>query len=79
VSAVIEPDGTLRQPTRLFTSALLAGDVRLSDRTTVATRAGWWPEAVLTALGLVLALAGGRRLRAARRRADAAVDDVTAG
>lgn len=79
VSALIEPDGTLRQPTRLFTSALLAGDVRLSDRTTVATRAGWWPEAVLTALGLVLALAGGRRLRAARRRADAAVDDVTAG
>jgi apolipoprotein N-acyltransferase len=78
VSALIEPDGTLRQPTRLFTSALLAGDVRLSDRTTVANRVGGWPEAVLAGLGLVLALAGGRRLRADRRRDGRAVPDETA-
>lgn len=64
VSALILPDGTLRQPTALFTAAALADALPLREGLTLATRLGPWPEylAVLVLLGLlVTAPRGGRK------------------
>jgi apolipoprotein N-acyltransferase len=53
VSAVIAPDGTVQQHTRLFTPAALVARVPLRSGTTLATRLGALPEWVLAALGIV--------------------------
>jgi apolipoprotein N-acyltransferase len=53
VSAVIAPDGTVEQETRLFTPDVLVARVPLSSGTTLATRLGPAPEWALVALGVV--------------------------
>ncbi len=57
VSALILPDGTLLQPTTLFTAAALDGELPLRAATTLATRLGPWPEylSMLAALTLIAA------------------------
>ena len=65
VSAVIAPDGHVEQRSGVFRPARLVADVPLRDPHTVADRIGGWPEHVLAALGILLALLG-----AARRRGD---------
>jgi apolipoprotein N-acyltransferase len=53
VSAVIAPDGAVRQQSGVFTPALLVADVPLRDPRTVADRMGVWPEHGLALAGLV--------------------------
>ena len=53
VSAVIAPDGTVTQETRLFTPAALVAGVLLRSSTTLATRLGPAPEWALVTLGVV--------------------------
>jgi len=68
VSAIILPDGTVRQRSGSFTPDVLEADVPLRTSLTVATKVGVWPEAVLALLGFGLLGAGGiGRGRAARR------------
>lgn len=66
VSAVIAPDGSFVDRSRVFTRDLLVHPVPLSTRRTLATRLGAWPEWVLAFGGLVgigLAVAGTLRRR----------------
>ena len=57
VSALITPDGTVHQPSTLFSQAVLSGSLPLREAYTVATVLGPWPEyvACLVLLGLLLA------------------------
>jgi apolipoprotein N-acyltransferase len=67
VSAMITPDGTVHQPSTLFTPAALAADLPLRTDLTVADRVGPWPENLASAgVTIMLAMLGLRRLR--RRR-----------
>jgi apolipoprotein N-acyltransferase len=67
VSALITPDGTVHQPSTLFTAAVLAGELPLRTERTVADRVGRWPENLASGgVAMMLALLGLRRLR--RRR-----------
>ncbi|HEU0132280.1 MAG TPA: apolipoprotein N-acyltransferase [Mycobacteriales bacterium] len=70
VSAVIAPDGSTVDQSEIFTRDLLVHVVPLSSSRTLATRAGAWPEWLLTAVAgaAVLAVAV-PALRARRRRA----------
>jgi apolipoprotein N-acyltransferase len=64
VSAIIGPDGEVRQRSGVFTPELLVADLPLRDPRTIADRLGAWPERALTAIGLlalVLALGWSRR------------------
>ncbi len=74
ISAIVEPDGTVRQRTEEFTRDVLTGTLPLRDDLTVADRVGAAPEWTLAIVG-VLACAGawflGRRDRGARPRAAA--------
>ncbi|MCX3058768.1 apolipoprotein N-acyltransferase [Streptomyces beihaiensis] len=63
VSAVIRPDGSVAQHTGLFEPAMLLANVPRRTSLTLATRAGVWPEVLLTAIGL-----GGLGWAAARSR-----------
>ncbi|MFJ8584264.1 apolipoprotein N-acyltransferase [Streptomyces sp. NPDC093595] len=70
VSAVIRPDGTVAQETRMFTPDALVAEVPLRSSLTPATRLGTLPEAALVALaaaGLGCAAAGALRTRRAAR------------
>lgn len=59
VSAMITPDGAVRQRTALFTPALLAADLPLRTDRTVADRVGAWPEYLACgALAMMLILVG---------------------
>ncbi|MGH3763836.1 MAG: apolipoprotein N-acyltransferase [Pseudonocardiaceae bacterium] len=72
VSAVIAPDGTVEQQTRLFTPDALVARVPLRSSTTLATRLGSAPEWALVALGAVgvaAAIVHGRRSAGDRSRA----------
>jgi apolipoprotein N-acyltransferase len=53
VSAIIRPDGSVVDDTKLFTRDVLEARVPLRDERTVADRVGSWPEAALTALALL--------------------------
>ncbi|MGI8529716.1 MAG: apolipoprotein N-acyltransferase [Geodermatophilaceae bacterium] len=71
VSAVIEPDGTVRRESGLFTPAVYDEQVPLRSDATVATRLRAVPEWTITGLGLVSLVAGagaalGERLAARR-------------
>jgi apolipoprotein N-acyltransferase len=71
VSAVIAPDGTVEQQTKLFTPDALVARVPLRSGTTLATRLGPALEWVLVALGVVgvaAALVVQSRASARRRR-----------
>ncbi|MFG2760814.1 apolipoprotein N-acyltransferase [Streptomyces wuyuanensis] len=70
VSAIIRPDGTIVQQTRMFTPDALVAEVPLRSSLTPATRMGTLPEGVLAALALG-ALGWAVRSRAKERRATA--------
>jgi apolipoprotein N-acyltransferase len=64
ISAVVGPDGTIRQRTREFTQATLSATIPLRDASTVADRVGAIPEWTLAMVGLIscaAAIALGRR------------------
>lgn len=66
ISAVVEPDGTVKQRSEEFTRAVLNADVPLRDGTTVADRVGAAPEWTLAIVGLLscaAAIRPGRRGR----------------
>lgn len=53
VSAVIDPDGSVREQTRLFTADSVVATVPLRDTRTVADRLGAWSEWALCVVGLL--------------------------
>jgi apolipoprotein N-acyltransferase len=68
VSAMIAPDGTVLSGSDLFTARVLHAVLPLRTEQTLATRWGAGPELAISALGVLLALAGlGRRGRPADR------------
>jgi apolipoprotein N-acyltransferase len=71
VSAVIAPDGAVRQRTALFTADALVAEVPLRTATTPATRLGAAPEWLLVTIGVVALL------MVALRRHCIQGDDVT--
>jgi apolipoprotein N-acyltransferase len=82
VSAVIAPDGTVEQETRLFTPDVLVARVPLRSGTTLATWLGPAPEWVLVALGvmgLAAALVMHGRPSAGNRRGASAKEDLDDG
>lgn len=83
ISAIIGPDGEVRDRTEIFTQDVLIDEITLSDRTTVATMVGQWPEWALTAIGVVtagLAIIGARRrARPAETTTDTVAERVPAG
>jgi apolipoprotein N-acyltransferase len=58
VSAVIAPDGTVVERSAIDTRDLLVREVSLARGRTLATRAGAWPELILTVLAGAAVLAG---------------------
>jgi apolipoprotein N-acyltransferase len=67
VSAMITPDGTVHQLSKLFTPAVLAADLPLRTERTVADRVGPWPEDIASGgVAMMLTLPGWRRLRCRR-------------
>ena len=83
VSAVIGPDGGVRDRAEIFTRDVLVEDVPLVDAHSPATRAGAWPEALLAAAGLAAAalgaLAGRRGTTRRAARTDGAAGGVPGG
>ncbi|MGH3669067.1 MAG: apolipoprotein N-acyltransferase [Pseudonocardiaceae bacterium] len=67
VSAVITPDGSVAQRTRMFTPAALVTRVPLRSGTTLATRLGPLPEWVLVTLGVLGVILGLRRAQVLQR------------
>jgi len=68
VSAIIRPDGSVVDDTKLFTRDVMVARVPLRTARTLADRVGSWPEAALSALallGLVLAVARRSRMSVA--------------
>jgi apolipoprotein N-acyltransferase len=63
ISAVVAPDGSTVDSSRIFTRDLLVHEVPLATSRTLATRAGAWPEWILTALAGAAVLAGAWRGR----------------
>lgn len=63
VSALITPDGTVHQPTSLYTRAVLHGELPLRTARTVASVVGPWPEyaAGVALLALLLVRIGAGR------------------
>jgi apolipoprotein N-acyltransferase len=67
ISAVIDPDGTVRHRTKEFTREVVVSQVPLLSGTTWADRLGGWPEAALSLAALACAaLAAPWRRRAAQ-------------
>lgn len=67
VSAVIDPDGTVRARTGLFTAEQLRADLPLRTSVTLADWLGDWPGRLVDGLGLSLLVAGAvARLRRSR-------------
>lgn len=82
VSAVIAPDGTVTQETRLFTADALVARIPLRSGTTLATELGPAPEWALVALaavGVAAALITHSRPRGGDRRGAPAKEDVDDG
>jgi apolipoprotein N-acyltransferase len=63
ISAVVAPDGSFVDRSKVFTRDLLVHEVPLITSRTLATRAGAWPEWLLAAMGGVAVLAGAVRVR----------------
>lgn len=73
VSALISPDGSAHQMTRMFTQEVISGQVRLRSKATLAQRLGRWPE-MLGAAWVVMALGfTAANRRKIRKSSDAAV------
>jgi apolipoprotein N-acyltransferase len=69
VSALIAPDGSVVERSGHFTQEVLQARLPLRTDSTLATRAGAWPEALVALLGLGLVGAAGLRGRRADRAA----------
>jgi apolipoprotein N-acyltransferase len=80
VSAVVDPDGTVRERAEVFTSEVMVEQVPLLTDLTPASRLGAVPEVVLSAIALLAVLAG-LAVGPWRRRAheDVATERRTAG
>ncbi len=80
VSAIVDPDGSVRDRSEIFTSDLLVEPVELSSARTIATQLGMWPELLISAVGLGAITAAAlvaRRRRGAPTEADtSATGDV---
>jgi apolipoprotein N-acyltransferase len=63
VSALITPDGTVHQPSALFTRTVLSGSLPLRSEQTVATMVGPWPEYAAGLAFVIVLLTGLRRRR----------------
>ena len=62
VSGLVGPDGTVYQPSALFTRAVLSGSLPLRNVRTIATMVGPWPEyAACLAFAALVLVAGLRR------------------
>jgi apolipoprotein N-acyltransferase len=61
VSGLITPDGTVHQPSALFTRTVLSGQLPLRSARTVATMVGPWPEYAAGLAFVVVLLVGLRR------------------
>ncbi|MEU6844290.1 apolipoprotein N-acyltransferase [Streptomyces sp. NPDC046716] len=73
VSAVIRPDGSIAQKTGMFEADTLIAEVPKRTGKTLATRAGVWPEALLTLIGvggLARAVVRSRKGRGATARSN---------
>ncbi|MDV6014008.1 apolipoprotein N-acyltransferase [Haloechinothrix sp. LS1_15] len=69
ISAIVDPDGSVRRQTGLFTAESFVETVPLRDEQPLATAAGPWPERTLAGAGvLALLLAVGLRIRDRSRR-----------
>jgi apolipoprotein N-acyltransferase len=81
VSALIAPDGHELARSSLFTPAVLEATLARRTALTVADRVGSWPEAVLTAAGLLAALLASLALVAGSgdRRRDRRLESSAAG
>jgi apolipoprotein N-acyltransferase len=66
ISGIIAPDGTVAERAPEFEQATIVAPVTLRTELTLATRLGFWPEAVLCLLGL--AALGGSFVAEKRRR-----------
>ena len=53
VSAIVAPDGSVKQRTAIFTSDALEAELPLSDTMTLSARVGPWVEWILAILGLL--------------------------
>ena len=67
VSGFVDRDGRVSGATEFFTEAVVVRQVRPGDGTTVATRVGRWPEAVLVLLAVSVLVTAGLLRRSARR------------
>lgn len=59
VSAIVQPNGSVTEQTRIFEADALTADQELRDTTSISARVGPWVEVALVALGaisLVLAI-----------------------
>ena len=59
VSAIVQPNGSVTEQTRIFEADALTADLELRDTTSISARVGPWVEVALVALGaisLVLAI-----------------------
>jgi apolipoprotein N-acyltransferase len=63
ISAFVAADGSVDQPTRFNTPAVIVRELHPGSSTTLATRLGMWPEVFLTALAVAALI-----LTATRRR-----------
>jgi apolipoprotein N-acyltransferase len=72
VSAIVAPDGTVEQQTKIFTPAALVGRVPLRTSTTLATRLGAGPEIALSGLAVAALGAGLLRTRSSRETTESA-------
>lgn len=79
ISALITPDGIAHQSTRLFTPAVIVGEVPLRTAFTPATLLGPWPERLIVGGALVGLLAGlwPRRRPRGNTRRDSSTDKLS--
>lgn len=71
VSALIGPDGMVRNETDIFEAVTLVDDLPLKNSQTFAVRWGFWVELALVIMGAVSSILAGVRLIVQRRRSRA--------
>ncbi len=79
VSAVVDADGSVRERSEIFSREVFVEPIQLSTSQTLATRAGAWPELLISALGLgavVAAVLATRRSRRPQTEPEAPADDT---
>ncbi len=77
ISAVVDPDGTVRRSTGLYTDTALVADVPLRQETTLSDRLGAWTEYALVAVAFAAVAAGavlGMRTRRGSRPTNATAE-----